>query len=613
MINANPALSIQAKNQIPRIAFIGQPNTGKSTFFNTVTKANAGVANWAGVTVDFMQAKLDHNGQTYAFVDLPGIYDLEGYTEDELVVQKFLENYPFDLIVCVINASQIDRQVLMALQIQKLGIPAVLVLNMADEVKRFGVKIKTNKLEEQLEMPVYTISAKYGSGCALAVQGIWNKLQTLDHSYQCKNIADFFHANKVTNEEIDNIVKAGIEMPSENIATITNRLDAVLLNRFAGLPIFFLSMLAVFMAIWFVGIPLQDPVGTMTDWLQIKILEPSLTFLPKGLSEFILNGPYAGFAALLGFLPLVAFFFVVMTALEDSGYLSRAAYLMDSLMRTAGLDGRGFVLQLFGFGCNVPAIMGTRTIRSKSQRLLSILIIPFALCSARLQVFVFFLGIILPSIAGAFALWLLYIISFIVAFVLALIFNLSGQFKSKDPFVIELPPYRTPTFKQVALNVWNEMTTFVRNLAVFMIIGTSITWYLTNFPRGSEGLSTYAGQIGQFFQPLMSPLGINPLLTVSLIIGIVAKEVQLAAVATMYGLGEGSEALKATLGGTINFQQGFSYCLFSLLYIPCLTTVAAIWGETKSSRFTLFSITISMLVAWLVAFGFYQSWNLLFT
>ena len=613
MINTNPTLSIRAKNQIQRIAFIGQPNTGKSTFFNTVTKANAGVANWAGLTVDFMQAKLNHNGQTFEFVDLPGIYDLEGYTEDEIVVQKFLENYPFDLIVCVINASQIDRQVLMALQIQKLGIPSILMLNMADEVKRFGVKIKTNALAQQLEMPVYTISAKYGSGCVLAVQGIWDKLQTLDHSYQCINIADFFHANKVTNKEIDDIIKAGIEMPSENITTITNRLDSVLLNRFVGLPIFFLSMLAVFMAIWFVGIPLQDPVGNMTDWLQIKILEPSLTFLPKGLSQFILNGPYAGFAALLGFVPLVAFFFVVMTALEDSGYLSRAAYLMDSLMRTAGLDGRGFVLQLFGFGCNVPAIMGTRTIRSKSQRLLSILIIPFALCSARLQVFVFFLGIILPSIAGAFALWLLYIISFIVAFVLALIFNLSGQFKSKDPFVIELPPYRTPTFKQVALNVWSEMTTFVRNLAVFMIIGTSITWYLTNFPGGSEGLSTYAGQIGQFFQPLMSPLGINPLLTVSLIIGFVAKEVQLAAVATMYGLGEGSDALKATLGGAINFQQGFSYCLFSLLYVPCLTTVATIWGETKSTRFTLFSITISMLVAWIVAFGFYQGWNLLFT
>ena len=613
MIVASSASSLQIKNKIPRIVFIGQPNTGKSTFFNTVTKSNAGVANWPGLTVDFMQANLDYNGKTYEFVDLPGIYDLEGFTEDELVVQKFLENYNYDLIVCVINSSQIDRQILMPLQVQKLGLPCILMLNMADEVKRFGVKINTKELSETLNMPVFTISAKYGSGCVLAIQGIWNKLQTIDDSYKCSDIASFFRANKVTDNDMDEVTRIGVEMPSEDVTTFSNRLDSILLNRVVGLPIFFISMLAVFLAIWFVGMPLQDPVGNFTDWLQGTVIEPSLSFLPEGFSAFIINGPYAGFAALLGFVPLVAFFFVVMTALEDSGYLSRAAYLMDALMRSAGLDGRGFVLQLFGFGCNVPAIMGTRTIRSKSQRLLSILIIPFALCSARLQVFVFFLGIILPGIAGGFALWLLYIISFVVAFVLAMIFNLSGQFKSKDPFVIELPPYRTPTFKQVALNVWSEMTTFVRNLAIFMIIGTCITWYLTNYPGGAEGMNTYAGRIGTFFQPLMAPLGINPLLTVSLIIGFVAKEVQLAAVATMYGLGEGSDALKTTLGGVITFRQGFSYCLFSLLYVPCLTTVATIWGETKSARFTIFSVAVSMVVAWVVAFSFYQSWGLIFS
>ena len=388
MTVASSASSIQTKNKTPRIVFIGQPNTGKSTFFNTVTKSNAGVANWPGLTVDFMQANLDYNGKTYEFVDLPGIYDLEGFTEDELVVQKFLESYNFDLIVCVINSSQIDRQILMPLQVQKLGLPCILMLNMADEVKRFGVKINTKELSETLNMPVFTISAKYGSGCVLAIQGIWDKLQTIDDSYKCSDIASFFRANKVTDKDMDEVTRIGVEMPSEDVTTFSNRLDSILLNRVVGLPIFFISMLLVFLAIWFVGMPLQDPVGNFTDWLQATVIEPSLSFLPEGFSAFIVNGPYAGFAALLGFVPLVAFFFVVMTALEDSGYLSRAAYLMDALMRSAGLDGRGFVLQLFGFGCNVPAIMGTRTIRSKSQRLLSILIIPFALCSARLQVFV---------------------------------------------------------------------------------------------------------------------------------------------------------------------------------------------------------------------------------
>jgi len=612
MITAETGKQTQSKNEVPRIVFIGQPNTGKSTFFNRVTNATAGVANWPGLTVDFMQAKVEREGKTVEFVDLPGIYDLDGFTEDEKVVQDFLEKYSFDLIVCVINASQIDRQILLPLQLKKLGIPCLVALNMADEVKRFGVKINTQSLSQYLGMPVFTISAKYGAGCSLAIDGIWKTVNDITDSFKVSELVEFCRENKITDEEIQESLDQGIEMPPENLVTFTNRMDAVLLHPIFGLPIFFLTMLALFLFIWNVGMPAQDPVGDFTDWLQETVLEPGLSFLPDLVKDFVINGPYTGFASLLGFVPLVAFFFVVMTALEDSGYLSRAAYLMDNIMRKAGLDGRGFVMQLFGFGCNVPAIMGTRTIRSRSQRLLSILVIPFALCSARLQVFVFFLGIILPSYLGAVALWLLYIISFIVAFVMAAIFNASGQFKSKDPFVIELPPYRTPTFKQVALNVWSEMKTFVQKLSVFMIIGTTITWFLTNYPGGTEGLNTYAGQIGTFFQPLMAPLGINPLLTVSLIIGFVAKEVQLAAVATMYGLGEGSDALKTALGGAINFQQGFSYCLFSLLYVPCLTTVATIWGETKSARFTLFSVTVSMVVAWVVAFGFYQSYNLIF-
>ena len=604
--------TVVTTNDKKRVAFVGQPNTGKSTFFNRITKAGAGVANWPGLTVDLMKAEIPIDGKSVEFVDLPGIYDLDGFTEDEAVVQNFLQNYAVDLIVVVINASQIDRQVRMPLQIKALGLPALAVLNMADEVKRFGVHIDTLQLSQDIGMPVFTISAKYGSGCNSAIDGIYKAVAEAESSYKVVDLVDHLGRTPVTDEDLSKAIELGVKMPDPGLVTLTNRMDAVLLHPVFGLPIFFLSMLAIFMAIWFIGMPAQDPVGDFTDWFQSTALAPALKFLPQIVQDFILNGPYAGFAALLGFVPLVAFFFVVMTALEDSGYLSRAAYLMDAIMRKAGLDGRGFVMQLFGFGCNVPAIMGTRTIRSRSQRLLSILVIPFALCSARLQVFVFFLGIILPGPSGAVALWLLYLISFGVAFTMAAIFNLSGQFKSKDPFVIELPPYRTPTFKQVGLNVWNEMKTFVQKLSVFMIIGTTLTWFLTNYPGGAEGMQTYAGQIGSVFQPLMKPLGINPLLTVSLIIGFVAKEVQLAAVATMYGMSDGSAALTEKLGTVLDFGKGFSYCLFSLLYVPCLTTVATIWGETKSARFTIFSVVVSMLTAWFVAFVFYQCW-LLFT
>ena len=276
MITAEAGKQIQPKNELPRIVFIGQPNTGKSTFFNRVTNATAGVANWPGLTVDFMQAKVERDGKTIEFVDLPGIYDLDGFTEDEKVVQDFLQKYSFDLIVCVVNASQIDRQILIPLQLKKLGIPSLVALNMADEVKRFGVKINTQQLSQYLGMPVFTISAKYGAGCSLAIDGIWNTVNDISDSYKVAELVDFCRNNKITDDEIQESLDQGIEMPPENLVTFTNRMDSVLLHPIFGLPIFFLTMLALFLFIWNVGMPAQDPVGDFTDWLQATVLEPGL-------------------------------------------------------------------------------------------------------------------------------------------------------------------------------------------------------------------------------------------------------------------------------------------------------------------------------------------------
>lgn len=242
---------------------------------------------------------------------------------------------------------------------------------------------------------------------------------------------------------------------------------------------------------------------------------------------------------------------------------------------------------MMGFGCNVPAIMGTRVMRSRGMRLLSMLVIPFSLCSARLQVFVFILAAVMPGTQGAIALFLLYLMSFVAAFTVAAILSRFHYFQARDPFVLELPPYRLPTFKQVFLRVWGEMREFVARLSMFMVIGSSLIWFLTSFPQGSTGLETFAGRIGSVFQPLMNPLGINPFLTISLIFGFVAKEVQIAALTVIYGLNN-SEAVSDQIHSTVTFAQGFSYCLFSLIYIPCLTTLGAIWGEVNPLPTLLF-------------------------
>ena len=599
----------ETSTTIKRIGVVGQPNTGKSTFFNRIAKANAAVANWPGLTVDLLKASVKLNQESVEFVDLPGIYDLNGYTDDEKVVQKFLESYSVNLILVVINASQIDRQIRMALQVKSLGLPAVVLLNMADEAKRYGVKIDTSTLSDRLGMPVYPISAKYGSGCERAIKGIGKALEEQPNSYRVENLLTHLSSNPVTEKDLDIILAGAVEMPSITAITFTNQMDRVMLDPIWGLPVFFLTMLGVFWLIWTVGLPSADPVDAVTGWLQVTILEPVVSFLPDLLQRLLIDGIWAGFAAIISFLPLVGLFFVPMAVLEDSGYLPRSAYLMDALMSHLGLDGRAFVLQMMGFGCNVPAIMGTRVMRSRSMRLLSMLIIPFSLCSARLQVFVFILAIILPGPQGAIALFLLYVLSFVVAFGVATILSNNQHFQSRDPFVLELPPYRFPTFRQVIVRVWNEMRTFVQRVTVFSIVGGTIVWLLSNFPQGSEGLDTFAGRLGLIFAPIMHLVGINPFLTVSLIIGFVAKEVQISALATIYALSD--ELLSAKLGESITFAQGFSYCIFSLLYIPCLTTISTIWGETRSIRYTIFSIVFPLTLAWVISFVFYQGSRLL--
>ena len=380
-----------------RIAFIGQPNTGKSTFFNRITKANAAIANWPGLTVDLYQAFVRLGEETVEVVDLPGIYDLNGFSEDELVVQRFLESYAVSLIVVVINAAQIDRQIRLLLQVQSLGLPAIGVLNLADEAKRYGVKIDVTTLSDRLGIPLYQISAKYGAGCPRAMEAIGRTVNAQTEAYQVPNLGGILAANPVEIPAMEAAIAGIVQMPSLTARTLTNAIDGVLLHPILGLPIFFASMFAVFWVIWNVGLPSADPVDLVTGWLQTNLLEPLFSPLPQLLQDLLLDGVWAGFAALLSFVPLVAIFFIVMGLLEGSGYLSRAAYLMDALMGRLGLDGRSFVLQMMGFGCNVPAIMGTRVMRSRAMRLLAMLVIPFSLCSARLQVFIFILAAVLPG------------------------------------------------------------------------------------------------------------------------------------------------------------------------------------------------------------------------
>ena len=453
-------------NLVKRIVLLGMPNTGKSTFFNRLTGSAAAVGNWPGMTVSFLQAQININDQLTELVDLPGIYDLNGFSDDEKVVRHFLESFPFDLVIVVVNASQIDRQICLPLQIKALGLPAVVILNMADEAEDYGVVINPDELGKRLGMPTVLISAKYGKDDARVYREISHLFKQQQQSYQITDLQGYLdNCGDVTAEQMRSILAGVVTMPQKVKSNLTTKLDRILLDPVLGLPLFFLGMFLVFSIIWNIGLPAQELMGELTDWLQQIIIEPILKPFPEIVQNFFIDGIWNGLATVTGFVPLIVLFFILMAVLEDSGYLSRSAYLMDALMERLGLDGRSFVMQMMGFGCNVPALMGTRVMRSQALRLLTMLIIPFSLCSARLQVFVFIIAAVFAGGNGAIVLFSLYLLSFVAAIATAALFK--GVFKNDEPFVLELPPYRFPTWKQVIIRGWGEVKHFLSRASGF--------------------------------------------------------------------------------------------------------------------------------------------------
>ena len=591
-----------------RIAIVGMPNTGKSTFFNRLTGSSSRVGNWPGVTVELLSAHIVIGSDAVEVVDLPGIYDLHGFSEDEQVVRSFLENNAVDQVVMILNASQLDHQLPLALQIHKLGMNPVLLVNMIDEAEQLGIRIDAPALSKSLHCPVVLISARNGTGLKEARETLIDGLQSL-HPVEPNELKAFLHADDELVEQADRLVSRHVSSPSKMVRKITERIDRVLLHPVFGLPLFFLVMFLVFQTVYTLGAPLQEMVayllGVFRDWA----LEPLARVLPATVYGFLVEGLYDGIGTVASFVPVIILFFFLMAVVEDSGYLARAAYLTDALMARLGLDGRGFVMLLMGFGCNVPALMGTRVMRSRPLRLLSMLVIPFSLCSARLQVFIFIITALFTPQQAPFILFFMYLASFAAAFLTALLFG--RRLKSDEPFVLELPPYRKPILFQVLMRGWHEISHFLRRASTFIITGVVLVWWLTHYPESAApgGAGTYASMIGEWLRPVLEPIGISAVMSVVLLFGFVAKEIVIGAIVAMTGL-EGA-ALNGYLATQMDSIQAISFMLFILLYVPCLSTLATQLTESRSWKFTAVSLGWSLSLAWVVSFGFYQGARLL--
>ena len=586
-----------------RVALVGMPNTGKSTFFNRVTGASARVGNWPGITVDLLASRVLLGGAMVEIVDLPGIYDLHGFSDDEKIVRHFLEQTRVDLVAIILNAAQLDRQLALALQLRELGLPCAVLLNMGDEARQLGIRIDVAAMTGALGLPVALMAAKRGEGHAEVMALLTRSLATSVPS-EPEALRDRLAADDRIESDAAAVLRATVHIPERLPTHVSDRLDGVLLHPWLGLPIFFAVMLLLFQGVFWLGEPLQDLLEQAFEGLRGVVLEPLLAFLPALARGFLLDGIYAGVVTVAAFVPLIILFFLFMAVVEDSGYLSRAAFLTDALMARLGLDGRSFVMMLMGFGCNVPAAMGTRIMRSRGLRLLTMLIIPVSLCSARLQVFMFLTAAIFAARVAPLVIFTLYVMSFVAALVTAVVFR--GRFRNDEPFVLELPPYRLPMLRQIALRAWLEVRHFLRRATKFIVGGVILVWLLTHLPTGAVAGSdaTFAGMLGRLFQPVLSPIGIDERLTVALIFGFVAKEVLIGAFAVIFGL-EG-QALAGELALRMDWVQAYSFMLFTLIYTPCLSTIATLRAEAKSSAFAVLSTTWSVALAWLASFAFYQ-------
>jgi len=593
---------------VKRIALIGMPNTGKSTLFNRLTGSSAKIANWPGVTIDLLAAKVVVGGAAAEIIDLPGIYDLHGFSDDERVVRQFLENNPVDLVAVVLNATQLDHQLPLALQVRELGLPAVVFVNMADEAERLGVRVDTAALASGLKLPVALISARNGSGFAEVQRLLAATLGRVD-AVQTQDIRQTLAHDDELVGEAEQLVRRAVSAPSRIERQVTERLDRWLLHPLFGLPLFFLIMFGVFQAIYALGTPIQDFVAWLLDGFRDHYLAGLAGLLPTTLYSFLVSGIYDGIATVASFVPVIILFFFLMSFVEDSGYLARVAFLTDGLMARLGLDGRGFVMMLMGFGCNVPALMGTRVMRNRAMRLLTMLVIPFSLCSARLQVFLFLTTALFSPRQAPLVLFALYVMSFVAAFTTAILF--SRRLKSDEPFVLEIPPYRLPVLRQVVMRGWHEVRHFLHRASTFIISGVVLVWFLTHFPEAARpgGAGTYAYTLGQWLAPVLNPIGIDASMAVVLMFGFVAKEIVLGAMVAMTGL-EG-QALAGYLAQHMDWVQAFSFMLFTLLYTPCVSTLATQRSESRSLGFVGMSVAWSLGLAWITSFIFYQGARLL--
>ncbi|WJI17346.1 ferrous iron transport protein B [Pseudoxanthomonas winnipegensis] len=603
-----------------RLALIGNPNCGKTALFNLLTGSRQKVANYAGVTVERKEGRFTGvNGQTYALLDLPGAYSLNAASLDEAITRDlcrgFLPGEPRpDALVCVVDATNLRLNLRFVLEVLRLGLPVILAINMADAARRRGIQIDLDVLQRELGIPVVeTVAVKSNGARALLEQIDRMAAQPQLPSHVLPEDADL-HA------ETRRLLSLAVSMPTRT-ARVDDTLDRWLLHPVFGLLALAVVMFLIFQAVYAWAAPLMDAIDAGTAWLGEWVGGA----LPEGpLNSLLTDGIIAGLGGVIVFLPQILILFAFILALEESGYLPRAAFLLDRLMSKAGLSGRSFIPLLSSFACAIPGIMATRSIQDPRDRLATILVAPLMTCSARLPVYALLIGAFIPQrqVGGVFnlqglVLFGLYVAAIVSALVVSWVMKRWRRDKSEHPLLLELPSYRIPHLRDLALGLYERAMIFLKRVGGIILALTVLLWFLLSFPGAPADATlppidySFAGRIGHALSYVFAPLGFNWQICIALIPGLAAREVAVSSLATVYALSAGDDDAKAqALAPLIHDGWSLATALSLLvwyIYAPmCLSTLATIKRETNSWKRMAVSAGYLFALAYIASLLTYQ-------
>ncbi|MCQ2625622.1 ferrous iron transport protein B [Helicobacter pylori] len=630
------------------IALVGQPNVGKSSLINALSNAHLKVGNFAGVTVDKMEVGLIHKEHQITIIDLPGTYALNDFTTEEKVTKDFLEKGQYDLILNVVDSTNLERNLALSVQLLDTNKKMLLALNMWDEAQKEGIKINTEKLSKELGVvcvPTSTRSKEDRLNTELLLDEIVRLYsQNTTNNESIKVPSQSFKESLKYSQSAQRIAQLVISENKQNASfEHTYKIDKILMHKRYGIFIFLGFMFIIFSLSFLIGGGVQKALETGFKFLSDSIKE---NVANEDLASLVGDGIIGGVGATVSFLPLIVVLYFGISLLETTGYMSRVAFLLDGILHKFGLHGKSFIPLITGFGCSVPAYMATRTLQNYNERLITLFVIGFMSCSARLPIYVLFVGSFFPSSSAGFVLFCIYILGAVVALVMAKLLKLSVFKGQTESFIMEMPKYRFPSWRMVYFSIYTKSLSYLKKAGTYILVGAILIWFMSQYPKNDAAMKAYkqesllvdkdttlsseakeeklkelkaeldkknlknsiVGRGGAYLEKVFSPMDFDWRLSVSLVTGFMAKEVVVSTLGVLFSLGdqnEKSDAFREILRKEVSVPSGIAFIVFVMFYIPCFAATITFGREAGGIKFVAYLFIFTTVVAYafsLIAF-----------